>query len=63
VVVVSFEQDGEAYEALTSLEELGSQGQVELRAGPAADPLGEHPGHGLGEGGIGLFHRRSRRKA
>ncbi len=32
VVVVTFEQDSEAYEALTSLKELDSQGQVELRA-------------------------------
>jgi uncharacterized membrane protein len=32
VVVVSFEQDSEAYEALTSLKELDSQGRVELRA-------------------------------
>ncbi len=32
VVVVTFEQDAKAYEALTSLKELDSQRQVELRA-------------------------------
>jgi uncharacterized membrane protein len=32
VIAVSFEQDEKAYEALTQLKELDSQGQVELRA-------------------------------
>jgi uncharacterized membrane protein len=32
VIVVNFEQDASAYEALTDLKELDGQGQVQLRA-------------------------------
>jgi len=63
VVVVTFEQDSEAYEALTSLKELDSQGQVELRAAAVVvrdddgkvlikDEVGETYGVATATGGI-----------
>jgi uncharacterized membrane protein len=67
VVVVTFEQDSEAYEALARLKELDSQGQVELRAAAAVirdddgkviikDEVGESYGVATATGGlIGLL--------
>lgn len=67
VAVVSFEQDSEAYEAFTSLKELDSQGQLELRAAAVVlreddgkvtikDEVGETYGVGIATGGfIGLL--------
>jgi uncharacterized membrane protein len=63
VAVVSFEQDSEAHEALTSLKELDSQGQVELRAAAVVirdddgkviikDEVGESYGVATATGGI-----------
>jgi len=67
VVVVSFDEDSKAYEALTSLKELGSQRQLELRAAAVVvrdndgkviikEEVGETFGVGIATGGlIGLL--------
>ncbi len=63
VVVVSFDEDSKAYEALTSLKELDSQRQLELRAAAVVvrdddgkviikDEVGESYGVGTATGGI-----------
>ena len=63
VAVVTFEQDSEAYEALSSLKELDSQGKVELRAAAVViraddgkviikDEVGETYGVATATGGI-----------
>ncbi len=63
VVVVNFDEDSKAYEALTSLKELDSQGQVELRAAAVVvrdddgkvivkDETGDSYGVGTATGGI-----------
>ncbi|MGO8904390.1 MAG: DUF1269 domain-containing protein [Solirubrobacteraceae bacterium] len=63
VAVVTFAQDSEAYEALTSLKQLDSQGQVELRAAAVVirdddgkvvikDEVGESYGVATATGGI-----------
>ncbi len=67
VVVVSFDEDSKAYEALTSLKELDSQRQLELRAAAVVvrdndgkvinkEEIGESFGVGIATGGlIGLL--------
>ena len=63
VVVVNFDEDSKAYEALTILKELDSQNQVELRAAAVVvrdddgkvivkDEIGDSFGAGIATGGI-----------
>jgi uncharacterized membrane protein len=63
VLVVSFELDDNAYEALTELKELDSQGQIEMRAAGLVvrqedghlvvkDEIGDDPVTGTATGGI-----------
>ena len=63
VVVVSFEHDSDAYEALTDLKQLDAQGQIDLRAAAVVvrgedgrlvtkDEVAESPVEGTATGGI-----------
>jgi uncharacterized membrane protein len=63
VLAVSFEDDSEAYEALTDLKQLDTQGQIDLRAAAVVvrgedgrlqikDQVAEHPIEGAATGGI-----------